>query len=125
MLRPAASKFFASAAFGFLGLTKTAMTAVFGFSSRSSWMRFGPSWLLIKVMPVILPPGRLRLATSPYWIGSLPFCEHDRNVRRRRLGGDRRDHAPCSKDCIDRTFDQLGRERRQPLVLKIRPAIFD
>jgi hypothetical protein len=62
------------AAFGFLGLTNTAMTAVLGFSSRSSWMRFGPSWLLMKVIPVTLPPGRLRLATNPYWIGSLPFA---------------------------------------------------
>ena len=50
------------------------MTAALGFSSRSSWMRLGPSWLLMKVMPVTLPPGRLRLATSPCWTGSLPFA---------------------------------------------------
>ena len=34
----------------------------------------GPSWLLMKVIPVTLPPGRLRLATNPYWTGSLPFA---------------------------------------------------
>ena len=28
----------------------------------------------MKVMPVTLPPGLLRLATSPYWTGSLPFA---------------------------------------------------
>jgi hypothetical protein len=37
-------------------------------------MRFGPSWLLIKVMPVTLPPGRFRLATNPYCTGSLPLA---------------------------------------------------
>ena len=37
-------------------------------------MRFGPSWLLMKLMPVTLPPGRFRLATNPYWTGSLPLA---------------------------------------------------
>jgi hypothetical protein len=36
-------------------------------------------------------------------------CEHDRNARRRSLGGDRGDYASCSKDCIDRTFDSAAR----------------
>src|SRR5262249_18604454 len=74
MLRPTTTKALASAAFRFLGLTRTAMTAVLGFSSRSSWMRLGPSWLLMKLMPVTLPPGRLRLATRPYSTGSLPLA---------------------------------------------------
>ena len=50
------------------------MIAVLGFSSRSSWMRLGPSWLLMKLMPVTLPPGRLRLATRPDSTGSLPLA---------------------------------------------------
>jgi len=37
-------------------------------------MRFGPSRLLMKFIPVTLPPGRLWLATNPYWTGSLPFA---------------------------------------------------
>jgi hypothetical protein len=28
----------------------------------------------MKVMPVTLPPGRFKLATNPYWTGSLPFA---------------------------------------------------
>ena len=43
-----------------------------GTSSCSTSSRFGatstPNW----VTPVTLPPGRLRLATSPIWTGSLP-----------------------------------------------------
>ena len=51
LARPAASKFFASAALGFLGLNNTAMIAVLGLSSRSSRTRFGTSWLLMNVTP--------------------------------------------------------------------------
>jgi hypothetical protein len=37
-------------------------------------MRFGPNWLLMKLIPVTLPPGRFKLATNPCWTGSLPFA---------------------------------------------------
>jgi hypothetical protein len=37
-------------------------------------MRLGPSWLLMKDIPVTLPPGRLRLTTSPLSTGSLPLA---------------------------------------------------
>ena len=72
------------------------------------------------------------VATRPVEAGDQPMldrvaavCEHDRNARRRRLGGDRRDHAAGGKDHIDRKIGEVGRKGRQSLVLKIRPAIFD
>jgi hypothetical protein len=34
-----------------------------------------PQVLLRKVMPVMFPPGRLRLATSPASTGSVPFAK--------------------------------------------------
>src|ERR1700730_16384576 len=43
-----------------------------GLSSRSNSTRFCPSSAVIKKMPVALPPGRLKLATSPSATGSKP-----------------------------------------------------
>jgi hypothetical protein len=44
-----------------------------GTSSRSSSTRFGTSTLPKLVMPVILPPGRLKLSTMPSLTGSSPM----------------------------------------------------
>src|SRR5262249_47911860 len=60
---------------GILGLTSTAMAAVLGLSSFRSCRRFGTSCAFMKDIPVMLPPGRFRLATSPYCTGSLPFAK--------------------------------------------------
>src|SRR5260221_658623 len=46
------------------------MTVAVGTNSCSSSSCFGPSSTFTEVTPVILPPGRLRLATSPSWTGS-------------------------------------------------------
>ena len=45
------------------------MTVAVGTNSRSTSRRFGPSSTFIDVLPVTLPPGRLRLATSPISTG--------------------------------------------------------
>ncbi len=47
------------------------MMPAFGTSSCSSSSCFGLTSTLSEVTPVILPPGRLRLATNPSWTGSL------------------------------------------------------
>jgi hypothetical protein len=63
-------------AFRLVGLTNRATTAVgtlAGATSRSNSRRFTPISLESAVTPVILPPGRLRLATSPCWTGSEPM----------------------------------------------------
>ena len=41
-----------------------------GSNSCSTSSRFGSSSVFSNVTPVMLPPGRLRLATSPCWTGS-------------------------------------------------------
>src|SRR5262245_3393398 len=51
--------------------------------------------------------------------------KHDWYACRRRLGGERGDHASGRKDCIDRTIDQFCCERGQSVVLIVRPAIVD
>ena len=57
---------------GLLGLIRMAIVVAVGTSSRSNSSRFGPSTPRISVTPVMLPPGRLRLATSPSSTGSPP-----------------------------------------------------
>ena len=59
-----------SARAGLAGLTTSAMTVAVGTNSCSSSSCFGTSSTFNEVTPVILPPGRLRLATSPSWTGS-------------------------------------------------------
>jgi hypothetical protein len=53
-------------------LTSTAKRATRGTSSCKSPSRLAPSSPLMELAPVILPPGRLRLATRPVWTGSPP-----------------------------------------------------
>ena len=60
------------AASGLVGLTSMATTDALGTSSPSSSSRFCPSGPVIKVMPVALPPGRLKLVTNPAATGSSP-----------------------------------------------------
>lgn len=55
---------------GLVGLTSKAMMVALGTESCSNSTSFGPSSTLNKVAPVILPPGRFRLVTSPICTGS-------------------------------------------------------
>src|SRR5207247_903551 len=51
--------------------------------------------------------------------------EYDGNGRGRGLRGEGGDHAAGGEDDIDAASDQVGCERRQPVIAKIRPAVFD
>jgi hypothetical protein len=51
------------------------MSVAAGSSSCSSSSRFGASSTFRMLTPVILPPGRLRLATSPTSTGSAPIVK--------------------------------------------------
>src|SRR5262249_15443801 len=51
------------------------ITLALGTSSRSNSNRFAPRVLVIKVTPVTLPPGRLRLETRPRSTGSAPIAK--------------------------------------------------
>src|SRR6516225_10549455 len=57
-------------AFGLFGLTSTAITPALGASSVSSSTSLGISSVVMLVKPVMLPPGRARLATRPIPTGS-------------------------------------------------------
>jgi hypothetical protein len=58
-----------------LKLEKIAMVLAAGTNSRSSPSRLPTISKLWKAMPVILPPGRLKLATKPSLTGSAPVTK--------------------------------------------------
>ena len=107
---------------GLIGLTSTAMVVAAGTNSRMSSRRFGPSSPLNVTTPVRLPPGWLRLATNPSATGSR-FTQ-SRNRRGRRLCCHRR-RICAGDDHCHLLANQVGRQRRQSVVLAVRPAIFD
>jgi hypothetical protein len=59
----------------FFGFTSTAIILASGTSSEISSIRFGISATLRMLTPVMLPPGRARLSTSPLSTGSLPVVK--------------------------------------------------
>ena len=95
-----------------------------GTSSCASSSRFGPSSALNTVTPVRLPPGRLRLVTSPSVTGSSPMPKTTGIVavaafaRRCRRATHRGNHGHP-------TANQIGRQFRQPVVLIRRETVFD
>jgi len=76
-------------------------------------------------MPVTLPPGRLRAGdeTSCDWVNADE--NDDRNRRSRRLGSECRRSAAGCHDHGHLTANEIGRQRRQPIIMTLRPAVFD
>jgi hypothetical protein len=62
-------------ALGLPGFTSNASSSALGTASLTSSNRFAPSTFMKLVMPVTLPPGRLKLATSPTLTGSSPITK--------------------------------------------------
>src|SRR5229473_2894892 len=60
---------------GKFGLKRTPIVAACGTSSRNRPSRLGSSAALKLLIPVMFPPGRLRLATKPRSTGSPPNVE--------------------------------------------------
>src|SRR5262249_18553017 len=60
---------------GLLRFTSRATIVAFGTSSCGSPKVFGPRSAMKKLLPVMLPPGRLMLATNPALTGSLPLVK--------------------------------------------------
>src|SRR5262245_52459629 len=102
------------------GSISTATRAALGTSSRSSSSRFATNSALKKLIPVRFPPGRARLATRP----NLSGCEDDGDRRSSRLGRQRRSRAGDDDDG-NLSANQFVHEYRQPIVLALRPAVFD
>ena len=114
-----------SSAFELLGLTSTAIDAALGTSSCSSSSRFA--------RPARGQEGDARdVAARPVEAGDKAELdrvaadrEDDRDRRGRRLGRKRRRRAAGRDDHRHLTANQIGRQRRQPIILALRPAVFD
>src|SRR5215471_2042099 len=96
----------------------TPITGAVGTNSCASSSRFGANSTANVVAPVILPAGRLMLATRPICTGSLAVVKTMGVVviaPSRRIGDQYR-HP---------TINQLKRDYRHSIVLPLRPAVFD
>ena len=85
--------------------------------------RFAPSSAEMKPTPVTLPPGRLRLATRPSLTGSPPVANTIGIVVVAALAASAA--SVFADDHGDPPANQLGHQRRQPVGLIFRPAVFD
>src|SRR5215470_12550934 len=116
---------FSTNAGGSVGFTNRPMTAALGTSSCSISSCFCPSSRKNMLTPVTLPPGRLRLATRPAPTGSPPLLKTIGIVCVAALAASAAG-SPPAHDYDDRqgTADQIGCQRRQSIVVEVRPAIF-
>ena len=76
------------------------------------------------MIPVRLPPGRARLATRPSLTGSSLTANTMGMVVVAALAANAAE-GPAASDDYDLSANQFGRQRRQPIVLTLRPAVFD
>src|SRR5262249_43749996 len=83
---------------GLLGFTKTANRPSRCKSSCKSPSCFATSPTLREVVPVTLPPGRLRLTTRPAWDRIDSDHEHKRSGRARSLGSEGGGYAARRRD---------------------------
>src|SRR5262245_66356366 len=96
---------------GASGPISIAIVVVLGAGWRSNSGRLVPRSLEMKVTPVKLAPGRLRLATRPSRTGSLPVANTTGTVVAAALAAS----APAVLATI--TADQIGQKRRQLVIV--------
>ena len=105
------------------GFTSTAIVVALGTSWRSSSSRFAPNTPEKKTTPVTLPPGRLRLATRPSLTGSPPVAKTIGTVVVAALAASAA--MLFADDHGHRPANQISHQRRQPIRLIFRRAVFD
>jgi hypothetical protein len=79
----------------------------------------------MSLISVMFPPGRLRLATRPFFHRVGTDDEDDGDCRGRLFGGEGRRGADRRNDDSHIPADQLCRQRWQALVVTFGPAVFD
>lgn len=77
------------------------------------------------LIPVMLPPGRARLATSPVSTGSAAIPPHDDWDRAGRVLGSKVSRRAGGHDEIHLQGDQLGGQHGQLIVPILREAVLD
>ena len=84
--------------------------------------RFASMRLVIRVTPVTLPPGRLKLSTRPALTGSPPIPNTIGIEDVALLGRERRRVAANRSEHVDPAAHQIGRQVRQAIVLTVAPS---
>ena len=108
----------------FLGLISTAINAALGATRRSISSRLAISRLVKKLTPVMVPPGRFRLATSPSSTGSLPSANTIGMAVPVALAALATLVPPTVTSTA--TFCRISSAAvRDPLECAVRPALFD
>src|SRR5262249_12408598 len=106
-----------------LGFNKNPIVSACGTTSRNNPSRFGSISLVMLVIPLALPPGRLMLAVRPYLTGSLPMANTIGMLEVAAFAASADAAGRCDDGC--RQPHQFVRHRRQLVVLAEREAIFD
>src|SRR5215467_321907 len=112
-------------AFELSGFTRKAIMVAAGTSSRNSSRRFATSRDVNRLTPVILPPGRLTLATNPTSTGSLPIMKTIGIVAVAALTANTGGFPPVARNRSHLTTSQVGRHHGQSFVVILRPAECD
>src|SRR6516165_1112165 len=102
----------------------TASRASLGSTSRNNSIRLPAVSVCWIDMPVTLPPGRARLATTPAPTGSICAAEYDWYRRCGALCGKHGRGGPGDDD-VDLAIGQLGRDFAVALGARFRPVILD
>src|ERR1700730_5606809 len=100
------------------------ITAAVGTTSCNISSLFVSNSVATKLAPVMLPPARLKLATSPAFTGSVPLTATI-GIEVVAAFGEGRDMATTGDDHGDLLADQVSREHRQSIVLPLRPTKFN
>src|SRR5262245_27452633 len=113
-----------SALVGLVGLTSRAMLVAVGTSSRSTSSCFGASSTVRVATPVRLPPGRLRLATSPSATGS-PAVTKTIGIVVVAAFAANAWGVPVTASHGHLAANEIRQQHWKSIVLILRPAIFD
>ena len=101
------------------------MRAIPGTSSRRSSSRFAVNSAMKKLIPVMLPPGRARLATRPSLTGSALTVKTMGIVVVAALAANAEAGEPPATITATCRRTKFGRQRRQSIHLIFGPAVFD
>src|SRR5262249_21903323 len=109
---------------GLFGFSRKPIVAVPGTNSCNSASPLAPSSLLRMLKPVRLPPGRLRLATSPSCTGSTPTLNTIGMLVVAALAA-RAGSTPAAMITATRRWTGSAANDGRAVSLVFRPAIFD
>jgi hypothetical protein len=85
----------------------------------------GISSVVTRLTPVRLPPGRAKTGDQAGLDRVSAGVEDDRDRRGRPFCRERRRVAALGHDHVDLAIDEIGRQCEEPIIMALRPAVFD